>query len=145
MITRQVRETESAATMTLYTLFVFITVSVVIGLALGHGRFDGYAHESLTFLLRAWHWPELSDMWVFGLIGVASMAGGMFVSQAFRLSDAAFIAPMEYVAMPLALFWGVVVFDTWPDGLALFGMVLIVGSGLFLVFREAQIARRENI
>ena len=32
--------------------------------------------------------------------------------------------------------WGAVIFDDWPDLTAWFGMILIIGSGLFMVWRE---------
>jgi len=64
--------------------------------------------------------------------------GGFFISQAYRISEAAFAAPFEYVAMPMAIFWGVTVFGTWPDPTAWIGIVLIIGSGLYLLWRETR-------
>ena len=61
-----------------------------------------------------------------------------FISQAYRLSEAAFAAPFEYVSMPMAILWGVTVFGTWPDRVAWVGIALILGSGLYLVWRESR-------
>jgi drug/metabolite transporter (DMT)-like permease len=71
------------------------------------------------------------------MLGISGMLGGLFISQAYRLSEAAFAAPFEYVAMPMAIMWGVTVFGTWPDATAWIGIALIVGSGLYLVWRES--------
>jgi len=80
------------------------------------------------------------------VLGISGLFGGLFISQAYRLSEAAFAAPFEYVAMPMAIFWGVTVFGTWPDATAWIGIALIIGSGLYLLWREtvrdARIARR---
>ena len=144
IITRQIRATESAATLTFYTLITFLSSSALIGLLLGHGRYDGYGHPALGFLFREWSMPATPDFPVFLLIGCASVAGGMLISEAYRKSDAAFVAPFEYISLPLAIFWGVTVFDEFPDLIAISGMVLILGSGLYMVWREAQINKRKD-
>ncbi len=144
IITRQIRATESAATLTFYTLITFLSSSALIGLLLGHGRYDGYGHPALGFLFRDWSMPATPDFPIFLLIGCASVAGGMLISEAYRKSDAAFVAPFEYISLPLAIFWGVTVFDEFPDLIAISGMVLIIGSGLYMVWREAQINKRKD-
>ena len=65
------------------------------------------------------------------------------ISQAYRNSEAAFVAPFEYVAMPLSIFWGFLVFNTIPDLQSLGGMVMIIGSGLYIVWRET--ALKQNV
>ncbi|MDZ7710763.1 MAG: DMT family transporter [Roseovarius sp.] len=136
MLTRRIGGTESAATMAVYIQITFLVASVLIGLAIGDGRFAGSGHPSLEFLLRGWDWPATGDYALFAALGVSGLFGGLFISQAYRLSEAAFAAPFEYVAMPLAIFWGVMVFGTWPDATAWIGIALIIGSGLYLLWRE---------
>ncbi len=139
--TRRLGTTDSAATMSVYGQLAFILVSGSIGLAVGDGRFAGWDSASLEFFFRAWTWPAAADWPVLALIGLCSGAGGYFISQAYRISEAALVAPMEYIAMPMAVVWGVVVFGEWPDLAAWCGIVLIVGSGLFLIWREARAGR----
>ncbi|MDJ0825888.1 MAG: DMT family transporter [Rhodobacter sp.] len=136
MITRLIGPTESAATMSVYIQATFILVSGGIGLAVGDGRLDP-GDGALSFLLRAWVWPSPGDWWLLGFLGLLISVGGFLISQAYRVSEAAFAAPFEYAAMPLAVFWGVLVFGDWPDAVAWTGIVLIVGAGLFLLWREA--------
>ncbi len=70
------------------------------------------------------------------MLGISGLFGGLFISQAYRLSEAAFAAPFEYAAMPMAILWGVTVFGTWPEATAWIGIALIIGSGLYLLWRE---------
>jgi len=137
-LTRKIGGTESAATMAFYIQATFLATSAAIGLALGHGQFAGSAHPSLAFLTRAWATPGVQDYAALGMIGVTSVAGGYFISQAYRLSEAAFVAPFEYVAMPMAVIWGLAMFGEWPAAGAWVGIAMIVGSGLFLLWREAE-------
>jgi drug/metabolite transporter (DMT)-like permease len=141
-LTRKIGGTESAATMLFYIQLTFIASSGLIGLALGDGRFAGNAHPSIEFLTRAWIVPETADLWLLLTIGLGSAGGGYLISQAYRLSEAAFAAPFEYLAMPLAILWGVTVFGEWPDQVAWAGIALIVGSGLVLIWRETVKHRR---
>jgi drug/metabolite transporter (DMT)-like permease len=77
-------------------------------------------------------------------IGIASAVGGYTISQAYRLSEAAIIAPIEYVALVLAVFWGIAIFNEWPDGVAWTGIALILSSGLLMLWREAIAKKNTN-
>jgi len=136
MLTRKIGGTESAPTMALYIQVTFLVASLAIGLGLGDGRFSGSDDPSLEFLFRAWIWPATGDYPILIGLGISGLFGGLFISQAYRLSEAAFAAPFEYAAMPMAILWGGTVFGTWPDASAWIGIALIVGSGLYLLWRE---------
>ena len=137
IVARKIGGTESAATMAFYIQVTFIIASAGFGLTLGHGAYDTETHPSLSFLLRAWG-PVMAEDWpILFMLGLSGVMGGFFISQAYRLSEAAFAAPFEYVAMPMAIMWGVTVFGTWPDSTAWIGIALIIGSGLYLLWRES--------
>jgi len=141
MLTRLIGRTESAATMAVYIQIVFIAVCVIIGLAVGDGRFGDQSDPSLRFLLRAWEWPVAADFPLFVLVGFGVAVGGYFISQAYRVAEASMVAPFEYLALPLSVLWGILIFDEWPDAVSYFGMALILGAGLFIVWREAVTAK----
>ena len=138
IIARHIGGTESAATMAGYSQLTFLMVSAAIGLGLGDGKFAGLGPHELDFLLREWAPVDPADYPIFVLLAVSGLAGVLFISQAYRLSEAAFAAPFEYVSMPMAILWGATVFGTWPDRVAWAGIALILGSGLFLVWRESR-------
>lgn len=138
MLTRYIGRTESALTMSFYIQVTFFLVSCFFGVAIGGGQFAGNEDASLEFLLRAWVWPSLEDLPLFVLIGFVSAFGGFLISYAYRNSEAGVIAPFEYFAMPLAVFWGYIAFAHWPDRISFLGMTLIVGAGLYLIWREIR-------
>ncbi|RKF13909.1 DMT family transporter [Roseovarius spongiae] len=137
MVTRRIRATESAPTMSFYTMLSFAVASAAFGLVFGDGRFAGGMHPSLEFLLRAWGPIARGDVAIIVTLGALSVLSSLLVSQTYRLSEAAFAAPFEYVAMPLAIMWGVTVFGTWPAPNAWAGIALILGSGLYMLWRES--------
>ena len=136
MMTRRMRLTESAMTLSFYVQIGFVLVSTTMGLVAGDGKFAGSANPSLAFLLRSWTFPPMADWPAFLATGLAVAIGGLMVSQAYRTCEAGLIAPFEYAGMPMAILWGVVVFGTWPDATAWVGIALICGAGLYTLWRE---------
>ena len=141
ILTRRLGESERASTIAFYSQAGFIVASLAIGLAAGDGRFAPEDDASLAFLLRAWTVPTARDAALFLAIGVINGIAGYLMSQAYRISRPAAIAPFEYVALPMAVTWGVVFFGNWPDLPTWAGMALICGSGLYVLHRETVVAR----
>jgi drug/metabolite transporter (DMT)-like permease len=137
LMTRRMRTTESAIALGFYVQAGFIAVSALMGLTVGDGRLAGTQNATRDYLFRAWVWPTAADWPFFAATGIAVATAGILIAQAYRLSNAAVVAPFEYAAMPLAIFWGVLVFNQWPDPTAWIGIVLICGAGLFAL-RAAQ-------
>ena len=145
MMTRRMRDSESAMTLNFFVQCGFIVVSSTMGLWVGDGHLAGSANASLAFLFRPWILPATADLWAFAATGMAVGIGGLMVSQAYRTSEAALIAPFEYVGMPMAICWGVVVFGTWPDATAWIGIALICGAGLYTLWRETRHRRDVDV
>ena len=142
LLTRKLGVSSKASAMAVYIQATFILVSVAFYLLAGDGRYAQEAENpSLVFLLRAWVWPADADLWVLVGLGFNSAIIGYCLSQAYRLADAATVAPFEYVGLPLAVFWGFVVFGDLPVIEVWIGIALILASGLFVFLRERQKAR----
>ncbi|MBE1285711.1 MAG: EamA family transporter [Rhodobacteraceae bacterium] len=142
IFTRKLGATTKASALAAYIQFVFILVSIAFFLVAGDGRFaEGVEDPSLHFLLRAWSWPLGQDWVWFILLGLNSGVVGYALSQAYRMADAATVAPFEYIGLPLAVLWGWVFFMEFPVPVVWLGMALIMGSGLFVFLREQQKAR----
>ncbi len=136
MLTRKLRDTEKAGTMAFYIQIVFIGVGILVGLFTGEGQFAITSHPSLEFLTRPWVWPNPDDYGLFALLGFVIAMAGFLISKAYSLCEAALVAPFEYVALILAIVWGFVIFGEWPDFWAWIGIILIVGGGMFMIWRE---------
>ena len=135
-MTRHLKETESAVTINFYVQLAFIVVSVAMGLWVGDGHLAGSDDASLAFLFRVWIWPPVGDWPSFLGTGVAVAAGGMLLGHAYRTNPPGLIAPFEYTAMPLAVIYGLLFFGTFPDRQGWIGIALIVGAGLYTLWRE---------
>jgi len=136
ILTRRLGATDRASSMAFYVHFGFAIISIVVGLVIGDGGFADPEHPSLIFLFRPWSWPQGTDITLLIGVGVLIGIGAYLLSQAYRVAQPAVVAPFEYVALPLTLFWGAVIWGDRPDVMAAAGMALIIGSGLYVFYRE---------
>lgn len=143
ILTRRLGASTRASAMAVYIQGIFLIVSMGFFVVAGDGRYAvGVENGSLLFLLRAWIWPEGTDRWLFLGLGLNSAIIGFALAQAYRLADAAVVAPFEYIGLPLAIFWGWVIWGEVPVPVVWIGSALILGSGLFVFVREKFKSRR---
>ncbi|MGB1234181.1 MAG: DMT family transporter [Planktomarina sp.] len=145
IMTRKLAPTESLISMTFYPSLVFVFVSAAIGLALGNGTYVDQGSPSMQFLTLPWVIPSLSDLAIMATIGIGITIAGAAISQAYRMADAAVIAPFEYSGLIYAGILGWLFFAEWPDQIALTGMGIVLASGLFMVWRETVNAKVRRV
>ena len=134
-----ISSTASAMAMAIYIQFTLPAVSIIFWLIAGDSwSVEGLENKSVIFLLRAWTWPADGDWPWFILLGLSSALSVYSLSQAYRSADAATIAPFEYVALPMSIMWGWVIFGELPDGWVAVEIALIGASGLYVFLREDQ-------
>ena len=143
VLTRKLAPSTKASVMAVYLQGLFIVVSAGFWVVAGDGHYaEGLESDSLIFLLRAWVWPEGRDLYLFVLLGLNAAVIGYTLAQAYRQADAAIVAPFEYLGLPLAVFWGWYIWGELPDAIVTLGILLILGSGVFVFLREQQKKRR---
>ncbi|MBR9766483.1 MAG: DMT family transporter [Rhodobacteraceae bacterium] len=74
----------------------------------------------------------------FFAIALLSVVAMLFMISAYRNSEAALVAPMQYSQILWATFYGWLLFDEFPGTNVAAGSVLIIGSGLYIVIRESR-------
>ncbi len=143
ILTRKLRASAPASAMAAYIQGMFIAVSLGFFAVAGDGRFaEGLENRTWLFLLRAWIWPTPEHWLLFVLLGGLSGFIAYSLTQAYRLAGAATLAPFEYVALPSAIMVGWIAFDHLPDHWVLLGCALIAGSGIYVYWREKQLAEK---
>ncbi|MDX1575650.1 MAG: DMT family transporter, partial [Kiloniellales bacterium] len=142
LITRLIGRSNSGSGLSVYSMLVFIALSGLIGLAIGDGGLDSESHASARFLLRAWVVPGVQDFALMAVCGVIAGIGFFCLTQAYRVAPPSAIAPFEYSALPWAVLWGYLFWAELPAAATWAGLALIVGSGLYIVHREAVRGRR---
>jgi len=76
------------------------------------------------------------------LIGIGLLGGTahIFLTESYRYASASVVAPFDYTSMIWALVLGYAVFGETPTPMIVVGSVTIAGAGLFVIWRERQLA-----
>ncbi len=64
------------------------------------------------------------------------LMGYLFSVMVMRVGEVGFVAPLRYSSLLWALGLGWAVFGDWPDAITMLGAALVVGAGMFTLFRE---------
>lgn len=85
-----------------------------------------------------WHQPE-GEQWLWlAAVGLFGGFGQIAITEAFRCAPVAVVTPFQYTSMIWGLLFGVVLFGDLPDATMLLGAAIVVGSGVYVVHREAR-------
>lgn len=87
-------------------------------------------------------WPEARELKLLAALGIVATLSHVCISFALSLAPASVLAPLQYIEIVGATFFGYYIFGDLPDGLTFVGIALIVGSGLYVFVRERALQRR---
>jgi drug/metabolite transporter (DMT)-like permease len=77
----------------------------------------------------------LNLLWLFG-VGFWAAVSHLCMTVAMKFAPAASLAPLHYLELPMAVLLGFLIFGDFPNALTWVGIVIIVGSGLYILHRE---------
>lgn len=138
MLTRKLQTTDSSATMAYYSSLIYLLATFVLApLVILVGEFPD-AHPSIAFLFRAWSLPSLLDGVVMSGLGLIWAGGMYFLARAYSVALASVVAPFEYLALPINVIWGFVLWQEFPTLLTWAGAFLALASGLYVLYREQK-------
>lgn len=88
------------------------------------------------FLPWVWQPFDLRALVLVATMGVLSMAGQYFLLMGYMRGPASLLAPFSYAQIISSTFWGVVLFQVWPEPSTWIGAAVVVASGLYVFHRE---------
>jgi len=142
LVTRKASGRVTGSAFAFWATVVFGLGSGGLALVLGDGSFhEEGGHASLAFLTRAWAMPGWYDLALMALCGPIAAMSFYCLSQAYLLAPASVVTPFEYSSLPWAILFGFLLWGDLPDAWTWAGLALIVGSGIYVVRREAARGR----
>lgn len=120
VLVRKLVETERSATIVLY----FSVTSSVFGLA------------TLPF---GWVMPTTEQFALLIGAGIFGGIGQILLTESYRHADMSVVAPFEYASLILSVAIGYLIFRDTPTIEMLIGGAIVVGSGLFIIYREHKL------
>jgi drug/metabolite transporter (DMT)-like permease len=104
---------------------MIVAISAVVVVLVG----SGVAH----LMSERWVMPETHHLLLMGGAGLFLIFGHFFIFMAYRVGPTALVAPFYYCFTVWAVISGLVVFQQFPNALAISGILLVVASGLAIV------------
>lgn len=84
------------------------------------------------------HWPWLV------VLGIGGTFGQLLLTGAFRRASVAVVAPLDYTHMLWAVIYGYIFWGHLPGAGTWAGTAVIVGSGLYIIYREHGLKMRQQ-
>ena len=83
-----------------------------------------------------WVTPNASQWTILILLGVFNGLGQYLVIRAFMLASASLLAPFSYSIIIWSMLIGLIIFNSFPDGITLVGTTILIAAGLYIWHRE---------
>jgi drug/metabolite transporter (DMT)-like permease len=108
-----------------------------------------FALWSTLFLLVPaiwfWRWPTPFG-WALAVgVSITATLGQYFWVQAFASGEMSAVAPFDYLRLPFAVFVGWMIWGDMPVVWTFVGAAIVIGSALYIAYREQQLARERRL
>lgn len=125
LLIRNLVTTEKSATI---VLWFSVSASVIALLSLPFG----------------WNWLTPAQATFLVLAGFCGGVAQILMTEAYRYAEASTVAPFEYSSLILGLLIGYLAFNDIPTPHMIIGGLIVVGSGIFIVWRERQLGLQRD-
>jgi len=119
-VTITIRKLSTTEPIWLISIFFTITISIA----------------GLATIPMGWKMPNFQDFILLTLIGVTGGSANLFLTQSYKLSEVSLVAPLKYLALVFAIFFGYFIWNEIPTIKTLIGASLVVLASLIIFRRE---------
>jgi drug/metabolite transporter (DMT)-like permease len=91
-----------------------------------------YSNSNLDFMLGSFIMPKANDWLIIILLGIFATLAQIYMTKAYSFAKAGIIGTISYSNIVFSIILGLVLGDTFPSLLIVFGIILIVISGILV-------------
>ena len=91
-----------------------------------------------------WRWPTPLGWTLAVGVSITATLGQYFWVQAFASGEMSAVAPFDYLRLPFAVFVGWMIWGEMPVIWTYVGAAIVIGSALYIAYREAVLARERR-
>lgn len=112
---------------------IFVTLVTVIVVATGGG---------LLGLTEDWVPTTLYRTSILGIASLFLITGFIGIISSMRVGEVAIVTPFRYSVLIFAILIGLIFFNEVPNYLTIIGSIIVVGSGIYTLYRERRVRRK---
>lgn len=113
----------------------FVASVTVVSVSLGGG---------IVSLIEGWQPVPGPTLGLYVAASAFIVVGYLFNVTSMRLGDVSAVAPFRYTVLLYALILGFLVFGEVPDGWTILGATIVMGAGLYTLWRESRVGRTRS-
>ncbi|MEK9785934.1 MAG: DMT family transporter [Gammaproteobacteria bacterium] len=136
MIAKTTAEKDTVYQQIIVMYIVTATLAGITGILFGDGSIADWGISGIEFVSHPWRMDILSINLYLLAVAVVGTSAFILLTGGYRIADPAVISPYEYSGLAAVLILGFIVFGEVPSAHDGVGMLLIVGSGIYLFYRE---------
>ena len=125
LVTRTIAKEVDAISLQAHSGIMATLVLVPVAVFLGATGYSSQVHA-----------PTNGQFLLLLALGTVGTLSHLLMTWSLRFAPAATLAPMQYLEIPVATFFGWLIFSDLPNGLAAAGILTTVAAGLYVVWRE---------
>ena len=95
-----------------------------------------YTNPHLDFMLGTFTMPKSSDWLYIILLGIFATFAQIYMTKAYSFAKAGIIGTISYSDIAFSIILGLILGDSFPSILIIFGILLIVLSGLLVSLKK---------
>ena len=88
---------------------------------------------------RNFIYPTNNDLYIFLICGIICGIAALCISGASKMLESSIFAPIQYVQLVAGFILGYLFFGDLPDIYEIFGSLIIIFSGLFIIYRQNKL------
>lgn len=108
----------------------FVASVTVVSISIGGG---------IASLIEGWQPVSGGTLGLYAAAGVFIVGGYLFNVASLRIGDISAVAPFRYTVLLYALILGFLVFGEVPDDWTILGATIVMGAGLYTLWRESRV------
>jgi drug/metabolite transporter (DMT)-like permease len=98
------------------------------------------ALAALATLPFGWTVPDWTELGLLAGAGISGAMGQLFLAESYRNARMSIVAPFEYSSLLFAMLAGIVLFSEWPASTTILGGLIVVCSGIIVIFQQRRVA-----
>jgi len=136
VLTKKYSTTESSFAQLFYLSLGSLLASGILGLIVGDGKFFSNNSVSMNYMLREWNFTNTGEIVLIVISALCGCIGSFLLLSAYRIGNPSRITPFEYSGLIPTIMLGYLIWDDIPTKNTWIGILIIIGCGLYLFYRE---------
>jgi len=142
-ITKITSDKDDFHTQLFYFCAIALGLCMIIFLIFGSGKFDNFQDPTMKFIFREW-FTNINFAWKYIFImGVLASISFAFIFKAYSSYSPSVISLFEYSLIIWSVIIGFIYFNDTPSFRTFLGIILIIGAGIYIYFREKL--KKQNV